>query len=274
MLRFRLPLIVAALMIGLLLTSCLRSVTTITVAQDHSAVLVDTTLLGSGALIMMKQFSSISKKSIEELLAESFSESKIKRRAGNMGKGVKLKSLTKLTGKQKGYVSTYTIDDVNNFTYNRWNALEKGSSTSSTQITTNQYNAPLKFTYVDSVLTIMVQQTNYETEENVASSTDAEARKQIDNLKKMLSDLYVAVRVIPEAPIISSNASYVENGVITLVLFDMGTALNRFEQDLSLFRQFVEARGSESGLRALAERMGCCFALETQPTIRTVLRND
>ncbi|HCN04324.1 MAG TPA: hypothetical protein DIS79_01795 [Bacteroidetes bacterium] len=273
MITMRMPFIVVVLVIvGFVTTSCLRSVVTIKVARDHSAVLVDSTTLGTGAINMMRQLSSISKKSVEQMLSESFSETSIKSSIRGMGRGVKLKSITKLTGKQKGYVSTYTIDDINNLTYNRLSALEKGPSTTSSGIQSDQYKAPMKFIYVDSVLTISLQQTNFELEERTSSPTDSEAREQIDNMKRMMSDLYVAVRVIPEASIISSNGAYVNNGVITLAELDMGAALQRFEQDLQLYKQFVESKGNETKLKALSERMGCCFHLETQPSIRTVLR--
>lgn len=272
MIRFPRPFVVIVVMASILSTGCLRSVTTITIRRDHSAIVVDTTILGNGALKMMRQLSSISKKSVEQMLGESFSESSIKRSVRTMGKGVKLESFTKLTGKQKGYVCTYSVNDVNNLTYNRWSALEKGSSATSTSMRSDQYNAPMKFTYVDSVLSISLQQTTNELEEKVSSPTDAEARQQIDNMRGMLSDLYVAVRVIPEATIVSSNGTNVRQNVITLAEIDMGSALDRFEKDLPLYRQFVESKGNESRLKDLAERMGCCLLFETQPTIRTVLR--
>jgi len=273
MIPIHLPQIVVVIVTaGLIMTGCLRSVVTIKIARDHSAVIVDTTTLGQGSLNMMRQLSSISKKSIEQMLAESFSESRIKNSIRGMGRGVKLKSITKLTGTQKGYVGTYVIDDINNLTYNRLSALEKGTSATTTGMQSDQYKAPMKFIYVDSVLTISLQQTNFELVERTSSPTDSEAREQIDNMKRMMSDLYVAVRVIPEAPIISSNGAYVNNGVITLAELDMGAALQRFEQDLQLYKQFVESKGNETKLKALAERMGCCFHLETQPSIRTVLR--
>ncbi len=72
--------------------------------------------------------------------------------------------------------------------------------------------------------------------DSAATPSDEEVRQQLTMVKKFMTDLEIAIRIVVEPGIASTDATYVQQNTITVIDLPFNKIIARFEKDPSVFR--------------------------------------
>lgn len=224
--KLLLPLLAAATALGL--TSCFQSETVIHLNKDGSGTIVEETTLGAQAVAMMSQMSAMGgeEKDQKDPLADMFSEDKAKTKATSMGEGVIFEKSEKIdAGGKKGARVTYKFADINKVKFKPGDAVSDMKPAGIEEANPSEKKEePVTFTYADGKLVIHLPQPKpgdkpkvEQPEANAMADAQQEAM-----MKQMFSDMKVAVKLMAQGGIASTDATHTSGDTITLMEMDFG----------------------------------------------------
>ncbi|MBP6509392.1 MAG: hypothetical protein KA339_02455 [Candidatus Kapabacteria bacterium] len=218
-----------------LLTGCLRSSMSVLVRKDGTAVVTDTLMLTPSTLKMWEEMAKATKTPLQTLLKEQWSDSAMYAEASKMGPGVSVRSVKFVkSSKGAGYVAIYDAKDIGTLSISK-NAFHEHMNTPDP----SKKSAPsyVRFTRVGSRVTVNNMPLAPEPKnDSAATPSDEELRQQLTMVKKFMTDLEIAIRIVVEPGIASTDATYVQQNTITVIDLPFNKIIARFEKDPSVFR--------------------------------------
>lgn len=235
----------------LALSGCLQNETTIRVKADGSGTIVEETLLGAQMMAMLSGFGGLGgdqdkDKPAKDPLDEMFGADKAKEKAAKMGEGVTLDKVEKIEkdGK-KGARTTYKFADINKVTIRPDEAtggMDEGAGAAPADPAADpaappaaeakKKGDPIKFQMADGKLTITMPKPDAgkkdkaegdKPEGEKPAEGDAAEKAQAEMMMKtMLADMKIAIRVVAEPGIASTDATHVDGDTVTLMEMNFG----------------------------------------------------
>lgn len=209
------------LITALALPSCLQNETTITLNKDGSGTIVEETMLGAQMMAMMTQFAQPGQ---PDPIAEMFKEDKAKAKTAKLGEGVEYVK-TEMLDKDgtKGARVHYKFADINKVKVSPGDAVDDGGGEPAEG---DAKKEEVKFAYADGKLKIIVPPTNFD-DMNVGGGEEQGA--EAAQMKQMLADMRLSVKLVIADGIAETNASYVDGNAITLFDVRVGKMLEQEE---------------------------------------------
>jgi len=233
--------------IAFALSGCLQNETTVRVKPDGSGTIVEETFLGAQMMAMLSSLDSLGglggldgapAKPAKDPLDEMFSQDKAKAKAAKLGEGITVEKIEKIEkdGK-KGARTTYKFADINKLRLRAEDATgglnegKGGAPPAATAAedpapeTTKKKGDPFRFQMADGKLTITMPKPDT-TKKDAAKDKPAGEKPKEDAaekaqselmMKTMLADMKIAIRVVAESGIASTDASHVEGNSVTLL---------------------------------------------------------
>lgn len=213
----------AKLALGLLsaiaLPSCLQNETTINLKKDGSGTIVEETMLSAQMLAMMTQFAQPGQ---PDPVAEMFKEEKAKEKTAKLGEGVEYVK-TEMVDKdgKKGARVEYKFADINTVKVSPGDAVEDGDAPAEEG---KKKKEEVKFAYADGKLKVIVPPTDFG-DMNMGGENQGGA--EAVQMKQMLADMRLTVKLVIVDGISATNASYVDGNAITLFDIQVGKMLEQ-----------------------------------------------
>lgn len=209
-----------------MLPSCFQNETTLHLKKDGSGTIVEKMTFSAEMIEMMAQFTQPGG---PDPIAELLSQEKAIEKAASFGDGVTFEKMVMLKEEgREGAQAFYTFTDINTLT------LSPGEAVSDmNQAAPNAPKAPrepsdtVRFTYDDGELTIKTPQTEYKGLDMVGES--AQDPQLQGPMKEMLDDMRVTFNLVIEPGISKTNASHVEENIITLFDVQIGKMIAQTE---------------------------------------------
>lgn len=220
---------------SMILTGCLRSSTTILVHKNGTATVVDTLMLTKSSVQLWREMAKATKTPLEKLLREQWSDSSFYAQAYTMGPGVTVRSVKFVQGAMgAGYVSIYDAKDVGTLSVNKNSFHDHMSMNDTSKPSKPTY---LRFMKSGNIVTVNNMPMTPEPSKNgEKQQTDEELRQQLSMVKKFMGDLELSMRIVVEPGIVSTNASYVQKNMISVIELPFSKVITKFEKDPSVFR--------------------------------------
>ncbi len=265
-------LLICLIAISVSFYGCLRSITTVLVRKDGSAVVTDSLMLGKSAVQMWQEMAKASKTSLEKLIREQWNDSVFYSAAPKMGPGVTVRSVKFVKGaKGAGYVSVYDVKDIGTLSINKNAFSEHMQTTDSGKPHTPSY---VRFIRSGAAITVHNMPLTPEPESDTgAVQSDEEIKQQLEILKKFMGDFELGFRIRVEPGIASSDASFVQKNVVTIMDLPFKKVINQMEQQPDIFR-FMKGNKDSSpwSLERAFNSLGTSVKMETKETIRIVMK--
>ncbi|MFD2256430.1 hypothetical protein ACFSSA_07075 [Luteolibacter algae] len=202
---------------ALALPGCLQNETSVTLNKDGSGTVVEETFLGAQMLAMMPQFSQ---PGAPDPIKEMFSDEKAKDKAAQMGKGVEYvkTELVDENGK-KGARVHYKFADINTLELNAGGVMDDLANQAPAPAKPKKEKQPLKFSYADGKLEILIPPTNYEELELPEEQQNPQMEAM---MTQMMADMRFSISLTITDGVKDTNASFHDGDKITLMDVQMG----------------------------------------------------
>lgn len=218
-----------------LFNGCLRSSMSVLVRKDGTAVVTDTLMLTPSTLKMWEEMAKATKTPLQTLLKEQWNDSAMYAEAPKMGPGVTVRSVKFVrTSKGAGYVAIYDAKDIGTLSISK-NAFHEHMNASDP----SKKSAPsyIRFTRSGQRITVNnMPLTPEPRSDSAAAPSESEIQQQLVMVKKFMKDLEIAIRIVVEPGIASTDATYVQQNTITMIDIPFNKIIARFEKDPSVFR--------------------------------------
>jgi hypothetical protein len=201
---------------ALALPGCLQNETTITLNKDGSGTIVEETMLGAQMMAMMTQFAQPGQ---PDPVEEMFKEEKAKAKTAKLGEGVEYVK-TEMISKDgvKGARVHYKFADINKVKVSPGDAVGEDDA----EAQAGEKDEPVKFAYADGKLRIIVPPTDFD---DMKLGGDEEGGAEAAQMKQMLADMRLAVKLVVADGIAETNASHVDGNTLTLFDVQVGKML-------------------------------------------------
>jgi hypothetical protein len=205
------------LIAALALSSCLQNETTITLNKDGSGTIVEETMLGAQMMAMMTQFAQPGQ---PDPVEEMFKEEKAKAKTAKLGEGVEYVK-TEMISKDgvKGARVHYKFADINKVKVSPGDAVGGDEA----EAEAGKKDEPVKFAYADGKLRIIVPPADFD--EMTPGGDEEDGGAQAAQMKQMLADMRVTVKLVVADGIAETNASHVDGNTLTLFDVQVGKML-------------------------------------------------
>lgn len=229
------------------LSGCLQNETTVRVKPDGSGTIVEETFLSAQMMAMLGGLGGLGgdqDKPAKDPLDEMFGQDKAKAKAAKLGDGVTLDKIEKIEkdGK-KGARTTYKFADISKLklrTDDATSGMNEGmggtppdaAATEGTPApeTGKKKGDPIRFQMANGKLTITMPRPDI-TKQDASKDLPADETPKVNDadnaqgelmMKTLLADMKIAIRVVAESGIASTDASHVEGNTVTLMEMNFG----------------------------------------------------
>lgn len=222
--------------ISFLFVGCIDYSSTVKLNPDGSGTIEETVLVSSAFMQMMNSFAqSFSGDSSEaETGFDIFDVEELKQQAAEMGDGVKYLRGEKLKdGNREGYKAFYSFEDIKKITLNDSpnDKIPGDEMTGGTEIDDESY---ITFNFSDgtpSTLEVIFPEGELEINNQPEDKTDSEEESFNDEamtqqMKIFLKDFRISMDLEINGEILETNATHVNDNIITFFKMDFGELLN------------------------------------------------
>ncbi len=272
--------------IALTLSGCLQNETTVHVNPDGSGTIVEETFLGEQMTAMLGSLGNLGGKQdkpSKDPLDDMFSQEKVKAKAAKLGEGVTLSKIEKLEkdGK-KGARITYQFADINKLLLplnDATSALDQGTGGPPTADegspapeAKKKQGDPIRFQMADGKLTITMPRPDSSKKDEAKNKPEDETSKddanndQSEMMKSMLADMKIAIRVVAESGISSTDATHVDGQTVTLLEMNFSELITNPDAMKTLEK--LEGRSPEAAAAALKGIKGVKVEIKEKITLK------
>ena len=217
---------IPAMLLAMLFSSCLEHKVTLTVNQDGSGTLEEKTIFGASMLAMMAQAPAEAGDPVAETIDRMAKAATTN--AQKMGEGVTVLKAGALEGDQKGVSVVYAFKDVNQLKYSFGSGMASMSPDGGDQ----SKDDPIDISYENNLLTIKSPKPKGE------DLPDEEPTDQdIAMAQQIMGDMKVSMDVVLPGGIEETNAKHVQDNTVTMMHMDM----NKVLADPAKFKEMVKA---------------------------------
>ncbi|MFH1197415.1 MAG: hypothetical protein V1720_17075 [bacterium] len=216
-----------------LLSGCIDVTMKVKVNPDGSGVIEETVLMGGTFIEMMNQMMSFMDTTGTQKF-EIFKEDELMNEAAEYGEGVKYLKGEKIdAGGKSGYKAVFSFTDITKLKIDEDPVSKVPSDAMSMSDQEPQEKKPITFAFekgTTSKLTIILPEfdkSGIDDEQAVEDTAQAMDPAWEEQAKTMMKDMHIAILVQPMGTITSTNATNVENNVITLMEMDFGKILEQ-----------------------------------------------
>ena len=273
----------AALLAGLLLSSCLQVKTTVKVNTDGSGTVDQTFLMKSEMVAMMSGLNSMgtdSTKGSEEPQKEFslFDEAQLRKDADKMGTDVRLVSAEPVkTDWGEGYHAVYAFKDITKIQVNQnpGDSLPSQMGQSKGENAEKQVPDYVRFGFTKanpSVLKITFPAPKAASDGAASSDKPATDQKMTEQdiamITQFYTDMQITMAVEFNGTIVSSNATFRDGNRVTLVDFQF----NQLLQSPEFMKQLKEGKSDKMSNFQTLGKMFPGMKIETQPEVQVRFR--
>ena len=272
------------------LSGCLQNETVVHVKPDGSGTIVEETFLGAQMAAMLGGLGGLSDekdKPAKDPLDEMFGEDKAKAKASQLGEGVTFDKLEKIEkdGK-KGARVTYKFADINKLllhTDDATSGLDQGMGAppdatgaegAPAPEAKKKKSDPIRFQLAGGKLTITMPKPDTTKKDEAKDKPEGEKPKEDAAekaqsemmMKTMLADMKIAIRVVAESGIASTDATHVSGNTVTLMEMNFGELVSNPDAMKTLEK--LEGKGPDEAAAALKGIKGVKVETKEKITIK------
>ncbi len=236
---------ILCVLLPFVMCSCLEMSQKIFVNKDGGGTIVERVMMSKAGIKQLQDIfgSFASGTGSKPKPLDFYDKKKLIAEAEKYGPGVNYVTSKKAsTDTKEGYEVTYAFQDITTLRINQ-NPGGKGPATADSKPATQEENITFLFEKgTPAKLTVVfpppakVKKEKKAKKEKVDMRDAATQQKANDELRDALSDFYVGITVQPKGKIVDTNATYNDNGTVTLLEMDFKTLISDEKQ----FEEFAK----------------------------------